>query len=525
MLKEVQKYYHTLKYLKWTQIKYRLLYLVKKPYPITRIKEDTTISRQDTTSLKFLPSISSAPLWLGDNSFQFLNIPHRFEDSIDWNYNKHGKLWTYNLNYFEFLSQPSFPKVAGLKLIKDFIKNEAILKDGIEPFPIALRLIFWVKFLSKHQINDVSITACLARQLQYLSSIPEYHLMGNHLLENGFGLLFGASYCNNSKLLAQAEQIVIEQLQEQILPDGGHFELSPMYHHIMLYRILDCINLLQNNTDQLLINLLKILQEKAAVMLGWMKQISFANGDMPCLNDSIIGIAPSTHDLQSYAQRLGVKTIKVKLKESGYRKFLKTPYEILIDVGMIGPDYIPGHAHSDTFNFVVYHRGHPLIVDTGISTYEKNAQRNLERSTYSHNTVMVAAQEQSVVWGGFRVAQRAKITMLQESTDQVVAIHDGYKNLHCQHQRTFLLKERAIEIEDKLTTDKQGVAFLHFHPTIKPYLVGTEIHGKFGKIQFNNLTQIRLQTYFFAEGFNRTKEAVKAIITFSHTMNTKLTLV
>ncbi len=525
MLKEVLKYYHTLKYLKWIQIKYRLLYLVKKPYPTTDLKEQITIPSQNTKPLKLSPSLPSPHLWLGDNSFQFINIQHRFEEGIDWNHHQYGKLWTYNLNYFEFLSQPSLPKAKGLQLIKDFIKKEAILKDGVEPFPIALRLIFWVKFLSKYQINDASITTCLARQLQYLSTIPEYHLLGNHLLENGFGLLFGAAYCKNAKLLQQAEQIIIEQLQEQILPDGGHFELSPMYHHTMLYRVLDCINLLQNNANQLSTNLLKFLQEKAAMMLGWMEEIAFANGDMPCLNDSIGGIAPSTHDLQTYAQQLGIKTATIKLKESGYRKFLKTQYEILIDVGMIGPDYIPGHAHSDTFNFVVYHRGQPLIVDTGISTYEKNARRNLERSTCSHNTVMVAAQEQSVVWGGFRVAQRAKITMLQESTDQIVAAHNGYKNLACQHERTFLLRERAIEIRDRLTNNKKGVAFLHFHPTIKPYLVETEIHGQFGKIQFNNLTQIRLQPYLFAEGFNRTKEAVKAIITFSHKLNTKLTLV
>ena len=33
----------------------------------------------------------------------------------------------------------------------------------------------------------------------------------------------------------------------KILEDGGHFELSPMYHQIMLFRVLDCIQLLKLN--------------------------------------------------------------------------------------------------------------------------------------------------------------------------------------------------------------------------------------------------------------------------------------
>lgn len=38
---------------------------------------------------------------------------------------------------------------------------------------------------------------------------------------------------------------------------------------------------------------------------------------------------------------------------------------------MIGPDYIPGHAHADTFNYELRIDGVPFIVDTGISTYNK----------------------------------------------------------------------------------------------------------------------------------------------------------
>ena len=63
----------------------------------------------------------------------------------------------------------------------------------------------------------------------------------------------------------------------------------------------------------------------------------------------------------------------------------------------------------------------PVIVDTGISTYETGDQRKFERSTSAHNTVVVNNQEQSQVWGSFRVAKRAKVEILVESNDTVVA--------------------------------------------------------------------------------------------------------
>ena len=61
--------------------------------------------------------------------------------------------------------------------------------------------------------------------------------MGNHLLENGFSLLFGSYYFRDEKLYSKAKEIIKTELREQILDDGAHFELSPMYHSIILHRI------------------------------------------------------------------------------------------------------------------------------------------------------------------------------------------------------------------------------------------------------------------------------------------------
>jgi uncharacterized heparinase superfamily protein len=272
-------YYHTIKYLRWIQIKYRIWYYFSKPS-----LENITIKNMPVPQqLKIFASIPSYPSYLGNGHFSFLNIKTHFKEGIDWNYSEHGKLWTYNLNYFEFLNQADISKSNGLKLIQDFIFKKDTLKDGLEPYPISLRIIFWTKFIIKHDIKDKKINHFLYQQLRLLSKIPEYHLMGNHLMENGFALLFGACFFNEKKIYRQAEKILIQELDEQILADGAHFELSPMYHQTILFRILDSINLLQNNSTQ--INdakpLLSVLIHKAEIMSGWIKEITFNNGDIP----------------------------------------------------------------------------------------------------------------------------------------------------------------------------------------------------------------------------------------------------
>src|SRR2546429_6431909 len=39
--------------------------------------------------------------------------------------------------------------------------------------------------------------------------------------------------------------LVRRELEEQILPDGGHFERSPMYHAIVLEDVLDLLHLVR----------------------------------------------------------------------------------------------------------------------------------------------------------------------------------------------------------------------------------------------------------------------------------------
>jgi hypothetical protein len=490
--------------------------LRRKYRKVTKFSYDYSIPSR-SKDLEFGKSIDSYHS-LENNKFNFLNISHTFEDKIDWNIQIHGKLWVYNLNYFEYLNQEQISKEYGLILIHDYIDDIKSSTEGLEPFPISLRGINWIKFLINHNIKDPVIDDSLYAQYKILLDNLEYHLLGNHLLENGFSLLFGAYYFDDKVFYKKAKEILVQELDEQILDDGAHFELTPMYHQIMLFRVLDCLNLVTNNS---IFNkeLESLLREKASKMISWLKKISYKNGDIPHFNDSTDKIAPISNELFYYADRLGVKYKIVPLKDSGYRSFCEDKYELKIDVGDIGPSYIPGHAHSDTFNFELRVDGKPCIVDSGISTYESNEQRLIERKTSSHNTVEVNNIDQSQVWSSFRVADRAKIVSLQEEEGYIKALHDGYSDIGISHQRVFKMHKSSIQIEDLLIKESSDViqsqAYIHFHPDIEI------IECRDNKLTLKNMIltieyskKIQLDDFMFAYGFNKFKNAQVLKITF-----------
>lgn len=378
------------------------------------------------------------------NRFTFLNLEHEF---AGWNFTENGMLWAYNQNYFDWINQESITKEEGCKWIDRFIDELPDNKVGLDPYPIALRSINWVKFFCRYP--DVATKPrldSLYSQIKLLEKKLEYHLLGNHLLEDAYALYIGASFCNDQPLLQKAKKMLLSQLEEQVLKDGAHYEQSPMYHCILLDRLLDCINIKNDNK----------LVDYAQRMLGHLESVKWGVGSLPLLNDSANGIAPTTSQLFYYAKEVGMKWKKIPMKECGYRKMMSGNKEAIVDVGNITATYQPGHTHADTFNYELRIDGKPFVVDTGISTYNKTERRQIERSTVAHNTVSVDGKNSSEVWGGFRVGKRCYTDITESTDNQIEACHNGFKRKCC---RKFTMNDNAFVVEDRY--DGDAVSYIH----------------------------------------------------------------
>lgn len=473
--------------------------------------------------INWVPSIPSVNLWQGKMTFQFLNQTYTFKDEVDWDFTGNGMLWVYNLNYFEFLVQENLDKDLGFKYIDQFLERYEQLKIAHDPYPISLRLIFLIRFfIRQSRPPELKYLQALHRQAKELQSKLEFHILGNHLLENAFALYISGCYLSDISLLKSGSQLLRAQLEEQVLPDGGHFELSPMYHQLMLYRLLDTINMGRACPAAEAKSILPTLARQASKMLAWMQNMCFSDSSFPLFNDAANGIAPMPTDIAAYAQRLGISKDDCELKESGYRKWIDDGWELFIDAGMPGPGYQPGHAHCDALSFVLNVKGQPVFVDTGTSIYGGDSTARLaEKGTAAHNTVQVGQLEQSEIWGDFRMARQASVHILSETQHYLQAAHNGFHFSGIEHQRVFEKKQNAILITDSVK-DK-GVARFHFHPGINvKFMNSNKVSFGPGMIEFEGDCRISRFDYKFASHFGARIPAKGLAVSFERKLASRI---
>lgn len=432
-------------------------------------------------------SCQRVPSMLGPADFRFIGQQHTLQQASDWNHPQWPKLWLYNAHYFDDLVADDAARRSQWHraLLQRWIaENPPAAGNGWEPYPISLRAVNWIKWALAGNALDTASQHSLAVQIRHLRKRLEVHLLGNHLWANLKALLFASAWFDGEEAQAwraHALPLFQRELGEQILDDGGHFERSPMYHAVLLEDLLDLVQLSTLYPDAFSAATVAQWRATAARMLRWLRVMSHPDGGIAFFNDAALGIAPSLAALQSYANDLGVAWDSSPLQDvehlatSGYVRLQNDQAVVIADVGVIGPDYLPGHAHADTLSFELSVHGQRVLVNGGTSTYEANALRLRQRGTAMHNTVTVDDQDSSEVWSSFRVARRARpmgIAIQRESGALMLsAAHDGYQRLpgKVTHLRTWHLESDRLTIVDTLHGKaSQATARYRFAPGWSP---------------------------------------------------------
>lgn len=443
--------------------------------------------------------------------FDFLHVTNPPGEGIPWSpvassaaAARYPKLWLYHLNYCDFLNvdltrpddEPDLR--AALAVALHWLeRNRSGREVGWEPYPLSLRIVNWLKFLVRHQARIESlgevraqerIVASLAEQTATLEGRLEYHLRGNHLLKNIKALLFAAALldCAESERWWTAGAKLLErELDEQILPEGGHFERSPMYHLQVLEDLTD-LHELSGASDRPL-GPAAFLADRITAMTSWARALSHPDGEIPLLNDSAFGVARPLTDVLALAERClstqGKRAFERAPEPQPLTVFPQTGYAVIRDVpsnsalifdgGPLGPDYNPGHGHCDVLSYELSLDGRRVVVDTGVSTYEQGPERHYERSTAAHNTLRIDGQEQAEIWASFRVGRRPRLARIEgeevSGFEVVRSRHFGYQQRGVVHSRALIhTPENVWVIVDSVTGrgEHRIESFIHFHPDV-----------------------------------------------------------
>jgi uncharacterized heparinase superfamily protein len=481
----LSNFLHTVKYVKPSQIYFRVVKRFIQPKANVLVAKAAEYSGTWITQQLYEQRIF-------DNKVVFLNKEATLNNAKDWNDNNKAKLWLYNLHYFDDLNA----KGAGesRKQHVDFIlkwidQNPAPKGNGWEPYPTSLRITNWVKSFLSGLPYDHTMLNSLAQQADFLSQDLERHILGNHLFVNAKALIFAGTFLQGDdaqKWLRTGLNIFNKELEEQVLDDGGNFELTPMYHAIMLVDLLDLINLWAAYPSKIAPEIVERTKKVAAKMLTWLKIMSHADEQVSFFNDTAFGIAPANSSIFEYAALLNVKSSQnisskdetlnlYDLKDSGYVVVKNANYSLLADLARVGPSYQPGHAHADTLSYEFSLGKQRVFVNSGISEYGLSEERLRQRKTAAHNTVVVDGLDSSQVWSGFRVAKRATvinrtINPLFENKACFIGSHNGFKKqgLNCIHTREWQAGKSSLEITDRLVGKyKIAMGFLHLHPSVE----------------------------------------------------------
>lgn len=395
----------------------------------------------------------------------------------DWRVDA-SPLWRFNLHYFEYgialalayrkTGQRRF--YGGFRsMVISWIQAHALQQgDAWHPYTISLRLPNWLiacEMFGAVFDDDATFKSqvfeSLYKQYRTLLLRQETWNLGNHYLENLKASLLGSLLFQEKEVFVQHWKLWMQELEEQVLPDGFHFERSPMYHKIVLEDLLRVAAVLKQKDEEKYLAMKPYIQR----MLNASFFLEHGCSRTLLFNDSGDNVARPLRLLcQTCWKALGLEPEPTTdLPDAGYYRLQSGQLLLVMDAGPIGAEYIPGHVHCDCLSFELFYQGKPLFVNMGTGLYQGELRRFF-RSTEAHNTVRINGHEQSECWAEHRVAKRMVLEHVEYDAQCIQGTYRNY--LGERHKRTVSLKDNRLCVADSAVAngDVTVESYLHIDP-------------------------------------------------------------
>jgi hypothetical protein len=302
--------------------------------------------------------------------------------------------------------------------------------DAWHPYPLSTRVGNWLAALAlAPEAQTERIRTSLWRQLLHLERNVEDDVLGNHVLRNARALVLGGAAFGSARLRERGEELLARELPEQVLPDGGQYERSPVYHLVVLRDLLE-IDAAAPGV---------VPADVLALMRGFAAALARPDGEPALFNDGTLDLAPRL-DLPAPGDGLAV------FPETGYAVWRREGLWLAFDCGPPSPPYLPAHAHADVLSFQLWLDGRPVVVDPGTYTYEAGADRDWFRSTAAHSTVAVGG-DQLRLWGSFRSGPLPRVELLEASERELAGAVE-YRGI--RHERRLELDGDRLLVRDRV---------------------------------------------------------------------------
>ncbi|RWM94656.1 MAG: heparinase [Mesorhizobium sp.] len=382
----------------------------------------------------------------GKSPFQ-INVPNR-----GWQKSLHGFRWLRHMR----AAGTELAAANARALVSDWIVMHGNQISGVawEPGTTAKRVIAWLQHSSVVLQGAEfpfyrAFLKSLAMQIRYLRSMAREMPDGKDRLRARIALAFSTlSLPAPASALRAATRNLAEELDHQILPDGGHISRNPM---TVLELLADLLPLRQTYANQAeapppaLINAIDR-------MLPALRFFRHQDGSLARFN----GMGATIHDriatILRHDDTVGAPLLHAP--HSGYERLSMGGVTVIADTGLPPPVDISNAAHAGCLAFELSSGRQHFIVNAGIDTYGAAEFRPLARATAAHSTATVNDTSSARFSHSLRVSDLLGSPLIggpqhvpckridQKSVQGFVARHDGYA------ARFGLLHEREVKLAE-----------------------------------------------------------------------------
>jgi len=402
--------------------------------------------------------------------FSFLGRSLLKPRTIDWTTPAEApadQLWRMNLHYMEYLD--AVDDRAFVELVEQWIAANRPYRggnwrDAWNAYALSIRMTAWLEELCRRgtKLSPSFVSRLLdsiGEQLHFLMSNLETDIGGNHLIKDiralaTAGRVLAGAPADKARQLALT--LLPEALDEQILPDGVHFERSPSYHNQVLADLLAIRHAIGDAARDIVARLDAVLPRMAQASLD----LAHPDGQVAQFGDAGLTMAVDPSELLSASAATSGSRLSPRrhfaFTDAGYFGFRDATTYLAIDCGRLGPDALMAHAHGDALSFELSVAGERIIVDQGVFEYVAGQRRAAARAARSHNTVAVDGLDQAAFFGAFRCGVRPDVDVLDyvESAGgfRLEGRHDGFTRTGRGpvHRRRFAFENGVLEIHDWL---------------------------------------------------------------------------
>ncbi len=487
-------YLGTVSHLKPSQVGYRIW---RKLGGKTRLKPGYVprpdAAKADVGRIPVLPELDFDAAFLGRFDVSAIMLDRvsllHHEEPIDWTRSWHDDLatplWRFNLHYCEYLLPLAKAFVdsgdvryleKGQQIIGSWIDSCPESKGGPawDPYTISMRVVNWLAFLGEANRRQGlaegfvrKVNESLAEQYVALANHLEKDLLANHLFENVKATVILSEYFKDGPTSDIASKLLERQTSEQILGDGLHCELSPMYHKVILEDLLRALSYASGNDRYDLGFYRKVLQR----MLNVVFSLEGDGNRTPLFNDSGDNVSKSPSGLLACAEKcFGLVPEQSDRFPEGGMYVLRSNVEgralkVVVKGGALPPKYAMGHMHNDCASLEAFLDGVPVVVNCGTFAYQ-DPRRSWFRGNSAHNVASVRSTEQSQCWGRHRVARHCETAVQLFREDRIVLKTADYKGNEVV--RTICLEGDSLTIRDECKDERAPLAsYVHVRPPVR----------------------------------------------------------